>query len=115
MEVTDVQYLRDVKDKLIQSLTITIPAEDLMTKAGAGDADDTAGEADNSNIAEDLNTLLISSPGMTELIIQIADSETGKNLRFKSRATITVNNKIIEFIQLHDNWQYSIQTERVTA
>ena len=86
-----------------------------MTKAGAGDADDTAGEADNSNIAEDLNTLLISSPGMTELIIQIADSETGKNLRFKSRATITVNNKIIEFIQLHENWQYSIQTERVTA
>ena len=52
---------------------------------------------------------------MTELIIQIADSETGKNLRFKSRATITVNNKIIEFIQLHENWQYSIQTERVTA
>ena len=115
LEVTDVQYLSDVKDKLIQSLTITIPAEDLMAKAGAGDADDTAGEADNSNIAEDLNTLLISSPGMTELIIQIADSETGKNLRFKSRATITVNNKIIEFIQLHENWQYSIQTERVTA
>ena len=104
LDITDVQFLGTVKDNNIHKISITIPSEDLYDSAGADGEENY--EANNN--AEDLNTLISSKRGPTELYINIVDSETGKMLSLKSRDTITVTNDLIMYINQKDRWEYSI-------
>ena len=104
LDITDVQFLGTVKDNNIHKISITIPSEDLYDSAGADGEENY--EANNN--AEDLNTLISSKRGPTELYINIVDSETGKLLSLKSRDTITVTNDLIMYINQKDRWEYSI-------
>ena len=104
LDVTDVQFLGTVLENSIHKIVITIPSDDLMETH----AEDGENNMDARNCAEDINTLIESRPGGTELYFNILDSETGKSLMLRSRKTISVTNALVSYINQQERWQYSI-------
>lgn len=95
ISIGKIQYLVDVKDELIKTLTISLPL---------------------GSISEDfvmtLNELTDKSPGNTELYFQILDPEGQMPLKLRSRTKkITVQRSLIEFIQENDALSYRINSE----
>jgi DNA polymerase-3 subunit alpha len=83
LKVGSVELLPDVKDSLLQSITISIQSEHL-----------------NEEVVDDLITLLKESPGKTELYFSIKDGEGQHQASLKSKTLrISANNKLINYIK----------------
>ena len=91
LKVGTVELLPDVKDSLLQSITITIQS-DFLTE----------------EIADDLTTMIKESPGKTELYFQIKDGEGQHQAHLKSKTQkISVQNKLINYIKSQEGIEYS--------
>ena len=90
LKVGSVDLLPDVKDSLLESITITIQSEAL-----------------SEEMADDLTTLLRESPGKTELFIHIKDSEGVYQADLKSKSLkISVQNKLINYLKSQEGIAY---------
>ena len=90
LKVSAVDLLPNVKDTLLQSITITIQSEFL-----------------NEDTADDLITMLKESPGKTDLYIQIKDGEGQHQAHLKSKSVkISANNKLINYIKSLEGVEY---------
>ena len=83
LKVGTVELLPDVKDTLLQSITITIQAEYLTEE-----------------MADDLITILKESPGKTELYFQIKDGEGQHQANLKSKTQkVSATNKLVNYLK----------------
>jgi DNA polymerase-3 subunit alpha len=83
LKVGTVELLPDVKDTLLQSITITIQSEYL-----------------SEEVVDDLCTMLKESPGKTEVFFQIKDVEEHFQVELKSKThKISVQNKLVNYIK----------------
>ena len=90
LKVGSVELLPDVKDSLLQSITITIQTEFL-----------------NEEIVDDLITMLKDSPGKTELNFLIKDGEGQYQACLKSKTLkISATNKFINYIKGLEGVEY---------
>ena len=86
-----IDFLNEVKDSLIESITIQIPLNDL--------SDDTAATLEN----------LTSTDGTAALYFQILDPEGRQNLKLHSRSHhITVTRQLLDFIKGKPTFGYKI-------
>ena len=78
-----IDFLSDIKDQLIESITITASLANL-----------------NDDIVLSLSELIDNSPGNAALYFQIIDPEGHMNLTLRSRSKqVSVRRELIEYIQ----------------
>ena len=92
LKVQNVEYLQTVKDKALERITISLVTDML-----------------SEEIVADLNELISSHPGKTQLFFQLRDSQ-GKNhvlLRSKNNG-VDVRHTLIDYIEKHEMLDYHI-------
>jgi DNA polymerase-3 subunit alpha len=90
LKIGTVDLLPDVKDSLLQSITISIKTDIL-----------------DDNIVDDLSTMLRESPGNTEVLILLKDGEGLHQVELKSKSlNISVQNKLINYIRAQEGMEY---------
>ena len=95
LTVGNVEFLSDVKDKLITSMTIVMDLTDL-----------------DEDTVLSLNELVDDSPGSVSLYFRVIDPEGRMNLTLRSRnKQITVRRDLVDFIDSKDSLSYRINEE----
>ena len=89
LKISNVQYLSEVKDRLITKITV-----EMML-----DALDESFVADFSEIAR-------KHPGQTELHFRISDPEFGQSLEFSSRDCLTVDKELVSYLKGKEGIEY---------
>ena len=90
LKIGTVELLPDVKNSLLQSITITVLSEHLSEE----------------NV-DDLITMIKESPGETELHFQIKDGEGQHQADLKSKSLrISPTNKLINYIKSQEGLDY---------
>ena len=90
LKVGTIELLPDVKDSLLQSITITIQAEYLTEE-----------------MVDNLITMLKESPGKTDLHFHIKDGEGQHQATLKSKSLkISANNKLVNYIKSLEGVEY---------
>ena len=121
LRVQSVDFLQDVVDKFMSSLTIHIdlnafsqPASEAKETAGDGDADgadaDVVQASDDNetgmaeNVLADLATIISESQGKTRLLLSVRDNTLSPMpLPLVSRLPgITVNRRLLDFVKSHE-------------
>ena len=93
--VTKVRFLTDIKDELINNITITLPLDSV-----------------SEDFVVTLNDILDKSPGNADLFFHILDPEGQMNLKLHSRTRkITVQRQLIELIEANEAMSYRINSE----
>ncbi len=91
-KVQSFELLNDVKDKLMEKVTITIPL-DLI----------------NAEFISDLTAIIKDEPGNTALEIAVVDDATNQKLNFISRNIKTnVSRKLLNYISMNDKLSFKI-------
>ena len=92
LKITSIELLPDVKDQLLEKLTITIPLDAL-----------------DKTLVMELSELTQKSPGKTELCFNIVDNGTKQAIGLKSTNTkISVTRELISFINQHEELEFRI-------
>ncbi|MCD8291748.1 MAG: DNA polymerase III subunit alpha [Prevotella sp.] len=92
MQITDIQYLQTVKEKMIEKMTITVEVDKL---------DDT--------IISDLVTIIKGCPGNTQLFFSIHDNNNAKPLTLRSRNDkVDIDKKLITFINDNEGLSFKV-------
>ena len=92
LKVGTVELLPDVKDTLLQSITILVQLEEL-----------------DEEVVNDLCTMMREHPGKTEVLFYIKDGEGQFRADLKSRNTrITVEKDLINYIKNREGLDYKI-------
>ena len=92
LKVQNIEYLQTIKEKAIDKITISLTT-DLL----------------NDEIVMELNELLTSSPGKTQLYFLLHDSSGKKHVLLRSETkTIDVRNNLIQYIEKTDALSYKI-------
>ena len=92
LKVQNIEYLQTIKDKAIDKITISLTT-DLL----------------NDEIVMELNELLTSSPGKTQLYFLLHDSSGKKHVLLRSETkTVDVRNNLIQYIEKTDALGYKI-------
>ena len=92
LKITSIELLPDVKDKLLEKLTITVPLDAL-----------------DKTLVMELSELTQKSPGKTELCFNIVDNGTKQAIGLKSTNTkISVSRELISFINQHEELEFRI-------
>lgn len=92
IKFASIEFLVDVKDSLIEKLTIDIPLTSL-----------------NQEVVTELSILCNESPGKSELHFNIIDRECNQSVNFMARSTkISVGKNIIGYINEHPELEYHI-------
>ncbi len=92
LRIQNIEYLQTVKDKAIERITITLTT-DLL--------DDT--------VVNELNELITSSPGNTQLYFLLTDSSGKKHVLLRSTTkTVDIRNDLIRYIDETDSLSYKI-------
>ena len=92
LKVQNIEYLQTIKEKAIDKITISLTT-DLL----------------NDEIVMELNELLTSSPGKTQLYFLLHDSSGKKHVLLRSETkTIDVKNNLIQYIEKTDALSYKI-------
>ena len=92
LKIQNIEYLQSIKDKAIDSLTISI-STDYLT----------------SETAEELKELLTRYPGTTKLLFNVIDPKTKHQVLLKSNNTgIDLRQNLISYIEQHDGLDYKI-------
>lgn len=80
---TAIKWLSDVKDQLIERITLTLSATEVT-----------------DDIVEELATLIHAKPGNTSLYINIHDTISGQNINLVSKAfNIALDNELLNFLE----------------
>lgn len=86
------ELLPDVKETLIEKMTIFIPLKAL-----------------DQQVVTELSILSNESPGKTELFFKIFDDESNYSVEFMARSTkLSVGKKIVNYINEHPELEYHI-------
>lgn len=92
LKINTIQLLPDVKDKLIEKITITLPLHDM-----------------NSQMVDELSTLTKNNPGNSLLYFQIVDGERNMKVDLFSRSMkIEVKKELIEYLVQSENLIFDI-------
>ena len=92
LKIQNIEYLQSIKDKAIDSLTISI-STDYLT----------------SETAEELKELLTRYSGTTKLLFNVIDPKTKHQVLLKSNTTgIDLRQNLISYIEQHDGLDYKI-------
>ncbi len=92
LKITSIELLPDVKDQLLEKLTITVPLDAL-----------------DKTMVMELSELTQKSPGKTELCFNIVDNGTKQAIGLKSTNTkISVTRELISFINQHEELEFRI-------
>ncbi|MBP1593373.1 MAG: polymerase subunit alpha [Bacteroidetes bacterium] len=92
IKITSMELLPDVKDTLIEKMTIFIPLKAL-----------------DQQVVTELSILSNESPGKTELFFKIFDEESNYSVEFMARSTkLSVGKKIVNYINEHPELEYHI-------
>ncbi|BEH00393.1 DNA polymerase III subunit alpha [Bacteroides sedimenti] len=92
VKITSIELLPDVKDTLIEKMTIKIPLMAL-----------------NQEVVTELSILSYESPGKTELYFKVFDDEANYSVDFMARSTkLSVGKKLINYINEHPDLEYQI-------
>ncbi len=92
MQITDIQYMQTVKDKMIEKVTITVDADKL-----------------EDTVVSDLVTIIKGCPGKTQLYFSIHESSNSKPLTLRSRnEKVNIDRKLISFINEKDGLSYKV-------
>ena len=92
LKITSIELLPDVKDQLLEKLTITVPLDAL-----------------DKTLVMELSELTQKSPGKTELCFNIVDNGTKQAIGLKSTNTkISVTRELISFINQHEELEFRI-------
>ncbi|MDE7377936.1 MAG: DNA polymerase III subunit alpha [Paraprevotella sp.] len=87
-----IEFLADIKDKIIESITITMALEAL-----------------DSDTVLSLSTLIKNNPGTASLYFQISDAEQQNHLSLQSKsAKVSVKKDLISYIENHPSLSYKI-------
>ncbi|MFV0418561.1 MAG: DNA polymerase III subunit alpha [Dysgonomonas sp.] len=92
LKMNSIQLLPDVKDKLIEKITITLPLHDM-----------------NNQMVEELAVLTKNNPGNSLLYFQVVDGE--RNMRvdlFSRNFKINVKQELIDYLIDNDGFVFSI-------
>ncbi len=91
-QISDVQYLGTVRDKMIESFTVVVDSDKI-----------------DEQLVNDLSSLVSSSPGKTQFFINIFDKEHNSTYRLRSRKLeITVTNELLNYIDRNDDLKYKV-------
>lgn len=94
LAIGKIEFLVDVKDQLVESLTINIP----LTKL-------------TEDTTLSLTELIEASPGTTSLFFNILDPEGKQNLKLRSgNHQITVSRALLDYIQGQDYMSYQVNS-----
>jgi DNA polymerase-3 subunit alpha len=92
LKVQNIEYLQTIKEKAIDKITISLTT-DLL----------------NDEVVMELNELITSSPGKTQLYFLLHDSSGKKHVLLRSETkTIDVRNSLIQYIEKTDALSYKI-------
>jgi DNA polymerase-3 subunit alpha len=92
IKITSMELLPDVKETLIEKMTIFIPLKAL-----------------DQQVVTELSILSNESPGKTELFFKIFDDESNYSVEFMARSTkLSVGKKIVNYINEHPELEYHI-------
>ena len=92
LKVGSVELLPDVKDSLLQRITISIQLEEL-----------------DEEVVSDLCTMLCDHPGHTEVYFVVSDSEGQYRTNLKSKSVKTsIQKELINYIKNHPGLDYKI-------
>ena len=91
LRISSVEHLYDVKEKRLDSLTITM--------------DETAVD---DTLISDLASVIDSHPGNTKLYIQLHTLDQGNLLLVSRSKTVDVDRKLLQFISDHEHMEYKI-------
>ena len=95
LEVQNVDFLNEVAESAVNSITISI---------------DMDAETDREGMLEDLSQIIMDSSGETKLSFVIRDSRISPQAITMSSELpgIKINKKLMDFIQIHENIRISI-------
>ncbi|MBD8388538.1 DNA polymerase III subunit alpha [Dysgonomonas sp. BGC7] len=92
LRINSIQLLPDVKDHLIEKITITLPLHDM-----------------NNQMIEELSTLTKNNPGNSLLYFQIVDGERNMKVDLFSRSMkINVKKELIDYLTENDNLLFKV-------
>ncbi len=91
MKIQNVEFLYDVKEKRLQSLTISIPMEDI-----------------DETLVNELSSVLEGNPGTTQFFLNLRTADNNHLLLRSHIKGINVDHHIIQFIESHSMMEYSI-------
>jgi len=90
--ITKVDFLQDVQDKSIESITIQVNAPLL-----------------NDTIVNDISSIIQSTPGNTKVFFKINDFESQTHVTLESRGNnINIDRQLISYIKECDALDYTI-------
>lgn len=91
-KINSIQLLPDVKDQLIEKLTITLPLHDM-----------------NRQMVEELSTLIKNNPGNSLLYFKVVDGERNMNVELFARSLkIQVQKELIDYLTESENLVFNI-------
>lgn len=92
LELGGIEFLQDVKESKIESLTITMDYQNL-----------------DDDIVNDISTMLLASPGKAQLFFQIRDPEGNIHVLLQSRKLkVDVRRDLISYIESNPDIEYKI-------
>ena len=92
LKIQSIQLLPDVKDNLIEKLTITLPLHDM-----------------NTQMIEELSTLTKNNPGNSLLYFEIVDGEKNMKVELFSRNTkISVKKELIDYLTENESLIFKV-------
>jgi DNA polymerase-3 subunit alpha len=92
LKINSMQLLPEVKDKLIEKFTITLPLKDM-----------------NTQMVEELSALAKNNPGNSLLYFRIVDGEHNTNVDLFARSIkIAIRQELINFLTENDNLLFKV-------
>jgi DNA polymerase-3 subunit alpha len=92
LKVQNVEYLQTVKEKAIDSITISMVSEEL-----------------NEQTIADLSEIISENPGTTKLFFQLRNAQGNYRVLLRSKDyTVDVKHTLIDYIESHEMLDYSI-------
>jgi DNA polymerase-3 subunit alpha len=92
LRITSVEYLQTIKNRAVKRITISLITDSL-----------------DEQIVADLNELISSSPGQTELFFQLRDAKGDKHVLLRSQKEgVDVRHPLIDYIENHEALDYKI-------
>ncbi len=91
-KISSIQLLQDEKDKLIESISITLPVHDL-----------------DEGMINELSVLIKNNPGQSMLYFKVVDGENNISLNlFSQNIRLTVTNELIDYLKENENIDFKI-------
>ncbi|MCD8266457.1 MAG: DNA polymerase III subunit alpha [Prevotellaceae bacterium] len=91
LRIVKVDFLNDVKDKIVERITVSMPLGNL-----------------NEDIALSLAQIAKESPGTVQLFFHFIDNDGLSHLQLKAKQKVTVSRKLVRFLEDNEQLTYTI-------